>query len=75
MPLINATMASDINASSLIVQTIYGLVMLIAPTSSLLMFGLSYYKINYTEWIKYIFKLFLYILIVLMAIFIIVVLI
>lgn len=75
MPLVNATMTSDINAFSLIIQTIYGLAMLIVPTSSLLMFGLHYYKINYTEWIKYIFKLFLYILIVLMAIFIIVVLI
>lgn len=75
LPLVNATVTSDINAFSLIIQTIYGLVMLIAPTSALLMFGLSYYKIGYTEWIKYIFKLFLYILVVLMAVFIIVVLI
>lgn len=75
LPLVNATMTSDINAFSLIIQTIYGLVLLVAPTSALLMLGLSYYKINYTEWFKYIFKLFLYVFIVLMAIFIIVVLI
>lgn len=74
LPLVNATMTSDINAFSLIIQTIYGLVMLVAPTSAMLMFGLSYYKISYTEWFKYIFRLFLYVFIVLMAIFIIVVL-
>ncbi len=75
LPAINATATSDINVVSLIVQTVYGLVMLVAPTSAMLMFGLSYYKIGYTEWLKYIVKLFLYILVILMAIFIIVVLI
>lgn len=41
---------------SLMFQTMYGLVMLIAPTSIFLIAGLSYLQIPYKEWVKYIYK-------------------
>ena len=41
---------------ALMFQTMYGLVMLIAPTSIFLVVGLSYLQISYKEWIKYIYK-------------------
>ena len=44
---------------SLMFQTMYGLVMLIAPTSIFLIAGLSYLQIPYKEWVKYIYKYFL----------------
>ena len=40
----------------LIFQTMYGLVMLIAPTSIFLLAGLSYLQVPYKEWVKYIYK-------------------
>lgn len=39
-----------------IIRTMYGLVMLIAPTSLFLVGGLSYLDVSYTEWFKYIWK-------------------
>lgn len=45
-----------ISVVALIFQTIFGLVMLIAPTSIFLLAGLSYLKIPYKEWIKFIWK-------------------
>lgn len=41
---------------SLVFQTMYGFVMLIAPTSLFLLAGLSYLEIPYKEWVKYIWK-------------------
>lgn len=38
------------------IQTLYGLVMFIAPTSMLLIFGLSYFDISYKDWFKTIWK-------------------
>lgn len=73
LPVINASASSDINVMTLISQTIFGITMLIAPSSVMLMFGLSYEKIGYIEWIKYIIKFFLYMLVILFAIFLIVV--
>lgn len=59
-----ATMSSPFSAFDanvipivcLIFQTMYGLVMLIAPTSIFLIAGLSYLQIPYKEWVKYIYK-------------------
>lgn len=39
-----------------IFQSIYSLVMVIAPTSVILLAGLSYLDIQYKEWVKYIWK-------------------
>ncbi len=49
-------------------QAIYGLVMLIAPTSTLLLVGLSYLDVEYKDWVKYIWKYLLIILAVVIAI-------
>ncbi len=56
----------------LIFQSIYGLVLLIAPTSFLLMATLSYLDISYKQWVQYIWKLFLTLLAILVVIFLIV---
>ena len=37
-------------------QAMHSLLMLILPTSALLVLGLSYLKISYVEWVKYIWK-------------------
>ncbi len=56
----------------LIFQAMYGLILLIAPTSFLLMGTLTYLDIPYTQWIKHIWKFFLVLLAVLVVIFLIV---
>lgn len=43
----------------IIVQFIHGLVQFIAPTSVILVAGLTYFEIPYTEWLKKLWKLFL----------------
>lgn len=56
-------------------QSIYGITMLIAPTSVVLMTVLSYLGVSYKEWLKNIWKLLLELLAVLIIIFLILVLI
>lgn len=46
----------ELTASAFIFQTIYGLVMLIAPTSVFLLVGLSYLELSYKSWINFIWK-------------------
>ena len=48
--------AGAISVVALIFQTIYGLVMLIAPTSVFLLAGLSYLEVPYKDWMKFIWK-------------------
>lgn len=48
----------------IIIQSLHGIVMLFLPTSVLLMVGLSYLKISYKEWIKYIWKYLIQIIII-----------
>lgn len=45
-----------LNIYGLIIQTVYNTVMLIAPSSVLLMIGLSYVEEGYCKWVKYIWK-------------------
>lgn len=59
----------------LVFQSIYGLTMLVAPTSLILMGVLSYLDIPYKKWLKTIWKLVLELLIVLLIVFTIIVLI
>ena len=56
---------------AVIFQTMYGLTMLIAPTSLCLMAILSFLKISYKDWLKNAWKLFLELLVILLIIFII----
>lgn len=61
-----------ISLVSLIFKSMYGLVMMIAPTSVLLVTGLAYYKISYKEWIKNTWKFLLELFVVIVLIIIIV---
>ncbi len=54
---------------SVIFQAIYGLAMLIAPTSVILLGTLTYLDVSYGQWFKHIWKLFLELLVILVIIF------
>lgn len=66
LPYVVSYMASNITAAytdssvytllAFSMQSIYGLLMLIVPTSALLIAGLSYLKVSFKDWIKYIWK-------------------
>ncbi len=53
---------------AVIFQAIYSLFLLVSPTSVLVLMGLQYELVSYKEWIKYIYKYFLGLLIVLFII-------
>lgn len=53
---------------AIIFQSFYGFVQFFAPTSLMLMLGLSYLEIPYKEWLKYIWKFVLGLFIVILAI-------
>lgn len=55
-----------------IMQTIYGLTLFVTPTSALLLGGLSYFDVNYKEWIKHIYKFVLLLLGILLITFLII---
>jgi len=65
------TNADNYATVGIIFQSIYGVTMLIAPTSLVLMGILSYLKISYGEWLKNIWKLLVEIFVILLIIFII----
>ena len=56
-------------AVAVVFQAVYGLMMLIAPTSIILIGTLTYLEIPYTQWLKHIWKLFLELLVALIVIF------
>lgn len=56
---------------TLIISSIYGLVMLVAPTSVVLISGLSYFNVSYKDWMKTIWKTVLAILAILLIVFVI----
>ena len=59
----------DITVLSVIWQAMYGVAMLVAPTSVVLIATLSYLHIPYGKWLKAIGKLFLELVVVLLIIF------
>ncbi len=59
------------SAFALSFQTIYGLMGIIAPTSLLLIFALSYLDVPYTTWLKYIWRFVLSLFIIIFAVLII----
>lgn len=63
-----------LNDIAVVYPAVYGLTMLVAPTSVVLMVVLSYLEISYKEWFKNIWKLLLEILVALLVIFIVLVL-
>jgi len=54
---------------AVIFQAMYGLTMLVAPTSLILMGTLSYLDVSYKNWWKAIWKLFVELLVILLIIF------
>ena len=65
------TVSKNYPLAATIFQSMYGLTMLVAPTSMTLMVVLSYLNISYKDWMKSIWKLLLELLIVLLIAFII----
>lgn len=63
--------SSNTSIITLIITSIYGLVMLVAPTSVVLISGLSFFNVSYKEWMKTIWKTVLVILAILLVVFII----
>ena len=51
-----ANFAGSTEVMSLIFQTTFGLVSFFAPSSVILMIGLSYLKVPYKDWFKFIWK-------------------
>ena len=66
---IKAAYESDIHQIYVIFPAINGFVQMIAPTSVILLAGLSYTNLSYKEWIKYIWKFMLIFLVALLIIF------
>ena len=70
IPLIAGTFPATeaINSLAIITQSFYGLTMLVAPTSTLLILGLTYLNIPYVEWLKKSWKLLLELFVVIVII-------
>lgn len=66
------TFADNANQIAIILQTTFGLASLIAPSSAILLMGLSYCDIKFKDWIKYIWKfvLIMFILLIVIMLFI-----
>ena len=65
------TNADNYPLVAVVYQAAYGLTMLVAPTSLVLMGMLSYLKVSYGKWVKTIWKLLLELLVLLLIVFII----
>lgn len=48
--------ATSLSIAGLLIQSVYGIAMLIFPTSVILIAGLSLFDVSYKEWMKYIWK-------------------
>lgn len=59
--------ASNLGVVSIILQSIFGLVSFFAPTSAMLFVGLSYLDIPYKDWMKYIWKFIIAMLVVIIV--------
>ena len=65
------TKTADYPLVAVIFQAMYGLTMIVAPTSLVLMATLSFLKVSYKDWLKNVWKLLLELFVVLLIIFII----
>ena len=48
--------AAELSNAGLLIQSVYGIAMLIFPTSVILIAGLSLFNVSYKQWMKYIWK-------------------
>ena len=53
---INGFDVSGLSIAGLLIQSVYGVAMMIFPTSVVLIAGLSYFDVSYKKWIKYIWR-------------------
>ena len=68
-----ATFASNSSEMAMIIQMMFGLVSFFAPSSVILMLGLSYLDLPYKDWMKFIWKFLVALLLVIIIIIIIIV--
>lgn len=68
LPLLSSVYADTANSLAIITQSMYGLTSFVAPTSTMLLLGLSFLGISYKEWLKTSWKLLLELLIVILAV-------
>ncbi len=59
---------SDLSIAGLVVQSIYGLGMIVFPTSVILIAGLSYFDVKFGDWFKYIWKFALAVLLIILLV-------
>lgn len=65
---LKALFADNLNQIAIILQTTFGIASMIAPSSAILLLGLSMCDIKYKEWLKYIWKFIIAILLILVVI-------
>lgn len=65
---LKSSFADNVNQIAIILQTTFGLASMIAPSSAILMMGLSLCDIKFKDWLKYIWKFVLIMLVVLVLI-------
>lgn len=65
---LKALFADNINQIAIILQTTFGIASMITPSSAILLLGLSLCDIKYKEWLKYIWKFIVAILLILIVI-------
>ena len=53
---VNSYKGADLSMAGLVIQSVYGIAMMIFPTSVILISGLSLFDVSYKDWIKYIWK-------------------
>ena len=59
---------ADLSLAGLVIQSMYGIAMMIFPTSIVLISGLSLFDVSYKDWIKYIWKFMLITLIIVLLV-------
>ena len=59
---------TDLSVAGLVIQSVYGVAMMIFPTSIVLISGLSLFDVSYKDWIKYIWKFALIILLIVLVV-------
>ena len=65
---LKSSFADNVNQIAIILQTTFGLASMIAPSSAILMMGLSLCDIKFKDWLKYIWKFILIMVVVLVLI-------
>ena len=68
VPYLSAFYTESAESLAIITQSLYGLTLFVAPTSTMLLLGLSYLEIPYKEWLKKSWKLLVELLVVILVV-------